>query len=390
MLGDVTIRGKPYGGSPVVIRTYAGFGGAVGSLVWRGIQFIDVHDHGRELQISVHYPPGDFYEVDEAGQHGTGPSLSRVLSARKLGANEMTDTVRPWLYRGSTLSPDTLLSKRVTIGPLGMPANVIEFDTSVTVTGRRPSYQVEAPTSYMPESFNTFYYHAGAHWVRLSASRYHRNVSHPVVAFDQKDGVAMGVYGFGKPEGYGVRDFGFVTKATVGYSEGGSVHGTYHYMAYLVVGPLAAVERTLARVTASQSTSGAAASKVSHDQPSGAHLQVAKNDGVAHFIEDKRNVGGHTMDASLHHNIADVVWADRFVFNSLMNTGHADTIADVRRPDGGKTMLSRSDFQAQSLANPTTGLHCHGQDGSRHDGPIHFAPIAPGLEPHHSEFLVHA
>jgi hypothetical protein len=368
MLGDVTIRGKPHGGSPFVIRTYAALGGAIGSLLWRGVQFVNAHDHGRELQISVHYPPGDHYEIDETGQHGTAPSLSRVLSATKLAANEMTDTVRPWLYRGSTLSPDTLLSKTVTIGPIGMPANVIEFDTAVTVTDTRPFYQVEAPTAYMPESFNTFYYHTGAHWVRLSTLPYRHIVRHPMIAFDRKDGVAMGVYGFGNPQGYGKLDFGSVTKLTVGYKEAGPVHGTYNYKVYLVVGRLAAVERTLATVEASQSASGAAASKVSHDH----------------------SVGGHTMDASLRHNIADAVWADRLVFNSSMNTSHADTIADIRRPDGGRILPSRSDFHTESLANPTWGLHCHSQDGSRHDVPIHSTPLAPGLEPHHPELLVHA
>jgi hypothetical protein len=300
--------------------------------------------------------------------------LTRILSARKLGANEMTDTIRPWLYYGAELSPDTLLSKTVTIGPLGMPANVVEFDTTVRVSGRRPYYQVEAPTGYMPESFNTFYYHAGSHWVPLKTSPYGHTVSYPVVAFDQKDGVAMGIYGFGRPVGYGAWDFGFVTKLAVAYHEAGPVHGTYHYKAYVVVGTIAAVERTLARVAASPPPSGAAASEISDNHANGDYLQSAEKD--------------HTIASGHYDNTVHGIRADRFVFNTVTSTGATATV--LNKPTDGGILPARSDFQAERDVDPTVGFPRCTHDDGRHEMRIDFTLIARDLDPHHPEFLVHA
>ena len=47
--GDAEVR-APAGDSEIVIRTTSRLAGAIDSLTWRGREFIDSHDHGRQLQ----------------------------------------------------------------------------------------------------------------------------------------------------------------------------------------------------------------------------------------------------------------------------------------------------------------------------------------------------
>ena len=47
--GDAELRGA-IGGKPLVIRTTSRLAGAIDSVKWAGVEFIDSHDHGRQLQ----------------------------------------------------------------------------------------------------------------------------------------------------------------------------------------------------------------------------------------------------------------------------------------------------------------------------------------------------
>ena len=58
-------------GDVLSITTSTMFGGAVMSLIWRGVEFIDTFDHGRELQYAAHYDfrgnRGECFNPTEAG-----------------------------------------------------------------------------------------------------------------------------------------------------------------------------------------------------------------------------------------------------------------------------------------------------------------------------------
>ena len=50
--GDAEISGL-VGGQPLVIRTTSRLAGAIDSVKWAGVEFIDSHDHGRQLQSAI-------------------------------------------------------------------------------------------------------------------------------------------------------------------------------------------------------------------------------------------------------------------------------------------------------------------------------------------------
>ena len=80
MIGDAYIAGPAFAGSPVIIQTLGQFDGAIVSLTWNGVEFIDHYDHGRELQTSVHYGP---IEEDEAGTQAGGQSQLLAFVQRR-------------------------------------------------------------------------------------------------------------------------------------------------------------------------------------------------------------------------------------------------------------------------------------------------------------------
>jgi hypothetical protein len=74
----------------------------------------EAHDHDCELQVSMHYPPATTRSM-RPGQGGTSVSFNQGPVSEGTSATrpeqEMTDTFRRWLYYGTGLSSDTLLTK---------------------------------------------------------------------------------------------------------------------------------------------------------------------------------------------------------------------------------------------------------------------------------------
>ncbi len=54
--GDAVIRGKA-GKSEIVIRTTTRLAGAIHSLTWDGVEFVDSADHGRQIQSAASQTP---------------------------------------------------------------------------------------------------------------------------------------------------------------------------------------------------------------------------------------------------------------------------------------------------------------------------------------------
>ena len=46
---------RPFQGSPITLGLSSRTGGAIDSLTWGGTQFINAHDHGRELQSAASF-----------------------------------------------------------------------------------------------------------------------------------------------------------------------------------------------------------------------------------------------------------------------------------------------------------------------------------------------
>ena len=173
--GNAVIR-APFESSEIVITTTARVAGAIHSLTWKGREFIDSHDHGRQLQSASNLDLGtpitnETYNPTEAGSErdGTGPgSSSRLLHLLAVGRELQTTTQMAfWLPPGgksgahpaknATVLSDHLLTKRVRIGCRDLP-NVISYDVTFGLPiGERHTLAVfEALTGYLPADFSRF------------------------------------------------------------------------------------------------------------------------------------------------------------------------------------------------------------------------------------------
>lgn len=174
--GDAVIRGRTPD-SEIVITSTSRLAGAIHSLKWRGKEFIDSTDHGRQLQSAANFDQGtpitaETYNPTEAGSRrdGAGPTSSSRLLSITANGNRLTSNCQMafWLTPGERSGPNLaknsavlshwLLSKEVTIGALGRP-QLIEY--RVTFAGHPDEQNNEAVfeslTGYMPAEFSSFY-----------------------------------------------------------------------------------------------------------------------------------------------------------------------------------------------------------------------------------------
>jgi len=175
--GDSVIRAKA-GESAIVIKTTSRLAGAIDSLTWNGMEFIDSFDHGRQLQSALSFDAGSqdaFWaerfnptEAGSRGDHTGNTSTSRLI--RLIAADNHLETqvqMAFWLPPGEksfgrpalnqTALSNHQLSKQVHIGWKHLP-HAIRYETTYHIADNEPHRyaQFEALTGYMPEHFNQF------------------------------------------------------------------------------------------------------------------------------------------------------------------------------------------------------------------------------------------
>ena len=171
--GDAEISGT-IGGKPLVIRTTSRLAGAIDSVKWDGVEFIDSHDHGRQLQSAINADVDGVFHVEcynptEAGSvvDALGPKSTSRLEFLSTKDGLLTTRTRMayWLAPGmksgghlaqnTTLLSGHILNKQVRIGRPGMD-HVLDYKVTFTVPADRPHkfLQFEALTGYMPWSFS--------------------------------------------------------------------------------------------------------------------------------------------------------------------------------------------------------------------------------------------
>jgi len=176
--GNAVIRGKA-GSSEVVITTTDRVAGAIHSLKWDGKEFINSHDHGRQLQSAASFDCAaakefwaECFNPTEAGSRADSVgdrSSSKLLRISAEGPELRTTTQMAfWLAPGEKsfdrpalndqILSAHLISKRVRIGYRKL-ANVIEYEVTFTVpkVERHTYAQFEALTGYMPPEFGQFW-----------------------------------------------------------------------------------------------------------------------------------------------------------------------------------------------------------------------------------------
>ena len=166
-------------GSPLRLTASHRTAGAVSSLTFRGVEFINSFDHGRELQSALSFDGlGECYNPTEAGSNpddrGDATS-SRLLSAQARGSRLTTVTdMAFWLRPGqpypqgcggrhefttaqnTTLTGGYQIRKQITLGAAGIP-NAIEYAATFTIPNPHRSATYEFATAYMPPEFTAFF-----------------------------------------------------------------------------------------------------------------------------------------------------------------------------------------------------------------------------------------
>ena len=264
-------------GSEIVITTTARLAGAIDSLIWNGREFINDHDHGRELQSACtfdHIPltgNGEPYNPTEAGSRddhlGTN-TTSRLLELCAAGNHLRTKTrMAFWLApgerskgllaRNTKLLSDFVLTKDVTIG-FGRWPQALDYRVTFTMPSgeQHASAQFEALTGYLPPEFNRFWEfdpQSGA--LNLLPGR-HRYLKNPVVLATTDGKFAMGIFAVPQKPGvmtgpnYGY--FNFVEAKVVKWNCVFNISGQqkvktgdYSFRMLVPVGTLAQVEAML-------------------------------------------------------------------------------------------------------------------------------------------------
>ena len=279
--GDAVIR-APAGGSEIVITTTSRVAGAIHSLTWNGAEFIDSHDHGRQLQSAVNLdvdgtlfdetfnPTEAGCERDMAGPTSTSRLLWLAADGRELATvNRMAFWLRPGQQSDGHPAKNTaalsnhLLEKRVHIGAPDMPLPARDHAICYDVAFTLPAYErhtrgtFEALTGYMPPAFRTFHTLASdGSLAPLSDGPGEQSL--PVIISTADGDFAMGVWSpgsthtTGKPPTYGRFwfDHAKVSKWNCVFRElapaGQDLSpGPYRYRAWVAVGTRDHVAETL-------------------------------------------------------------------------------------------------------------------------------------------------
>ncbi|MEX2213930.1 MAG: hypothetical protein WD768_07370 [Phycisphaeraceae bacterium] len=277
--GNASIRAKA-GDSDIIITTTQRLAGAIHSLTFRGVEYINSTDHGRQLQsasnlnLATHPYHSETFNPTEAGSRSDhiGPISSSKLLKLEAKGNELKTTIQMafWLRPGEkseghpainkTVLSDHLIAKHVTIGTKDM-AQVIQYDVTFTVPkGEHHTWaQFEALTGYMPQAFSKFYRYVPAKKELEPISEGPGEQQHPII-FSTPDGRhAMGIYSPDQPSkgfehaGYGRWNFKehrvvkwncvFRVKDNEGVKP-----GDYSYRNFVLVGTLEEVTRDMSRL----------------------------------------------------------------------------------------------------------------------------------------------
>jgi hypothetical protein len=276
--GDAELSGT-MGGKPLVIRTTSRLAGAIDSIKWAGVEFIDSHDHGRQLQSALNADVDGVFHVEcynptEAGSvvDALGPkSTSRLEAISVLDGSLWTRTrMAFWLAPGmksgghlalnTTLLSDHVLNKKVRIGRPGMD-NVLDYKVTFTVPGDRPHkfLQFEALTGYMPWSFSEELRFDAKTESLVPLPRQDGEQRDPVVLSTPSGSHAMGIFTPERspagqpPVGYG--RFKFEHEKVVKWNcvfrvrQPEPIKPHHSYQLYVVIGTREDCRRTLAALT---------------------------------------------------------------------------------------------------------------------------------------------
>lgn len=267
---DQTITGNVYG-TPLQMQITNRTAGAFSSLVYRGTEFLDSADHGRELQSASQFD--GFVEClnpTEGGSvaDGSGPSTTSVLLSsstpsanRLLASTQMAywepagasypqgcgDPPKAYSAQNTTNLSGHVLSKDVTIG--AVVPNAIEYWVTFQTAEAHGSAVFEALTGYMPTSFSQFLTYDPKTLTLTSVSPSGEQ-PYPGILSTPDGSYAMGIYlppqaGFA---GYGLFNKQSTMKWNAVFRLGAVPAGSYSFRNFVIVGTRAQVMQSISAI----------------------------------------------------------------------------------------------------------------------------------------------
>lgn len=253
-----TIEGSIQG-KPLLIHELTTQAGAIGSITWDGVEFIDRSQHGASLQSASSYDGlGERLNPTEAGSSWDGPADSPstsllVYSASNLTSMSTTVNAALWL-QNHQLSGD-LISKQVTIGYQGHP-DVIEYNTQFTVMSDHTTATFEALTGYLPTNFNQFWFQRIGTLVLtpVPPGGATQTTQYATITADLSGLHAIGMLALtpgGVMGNFGSQFFAASTANTkwnVAYYATPAPHGVYSFKMLVIIGTLTSVKQTIGQL----------------------------------------------------------------------------------------------------------------------------------------------
>jgi len=220
---DASISSSANGGTIVVTASGSRFAGAISSITYRGVQYIDIADHGREMQSALQLDGwGECYNPTEAGSvNDTNKmtSTSNLLSISSTNNVLQTQTqpafwlaafqqygkpCNPYLpYPDNTVSQaknttdvSNLIFRRTASFYGAAIPNLLNVDVSWSFLDNHASTNIEASTAYLPATFNVFltYDRASRTLAKVPATPTGSSTSLPVIIAQPNGLHSMGAF----------------------------------------------------------------------------------------------------------------------------------------------------------------------------------------------------
>jgi hypothetical protein len=250
-------------GDTLVLRSDPRFAGAISSLTFRGMEYVDAADHGRLFQSAIHFDGlGECLNPTQAGSSSDeGKSTSRLTRALiRQDVFAVSTRMAYWLRpkqtctlpgRGAVRAANTDRLSDVTVDVIhafgALPApNAVSSLAQYTTTWLHQSAVVEAFTIYMPAVFNWIYAWEGGRFTRVEAAT-EQSRPYALATADGAHAIAMFSPRGVAPARFGASSYGQVGKLNAVFRpKGRMLPGAHVFRAGWAVGTLDEVAAALA------------------------------------------------------------------------------------------------------------------------------------------------
>jgi len=268
-------------GDELVVTVSARFAGAVESLTWRGKEFINIFDHGRQIsyawQMDGHGECLNPTEPGSASDLFSLSSTSELLEVCRVDENILTTKTKPafWLAPGETgfcdagaktavndtLVSNQIMDKTIEIGYGGIE-NVIAFTIDIDIPESYNALQLEIPTGYLTYEFTNYWiYNPQSGEIQKPESQelvepwsftYGTNI--PPILATEDGAYAMGVYSPENITAYEILMYDVpnpddrTNKWGIVLHEEPAPAGVYAYQSFAIVGTLEQVTEAMTKL----------------------------------------------------------------------------------------------------------------------------------------------